>query len=117
MPPKCLWSSPEMTLILSANRFRTGASNFPISSAKIHKIFGICKSKWNYCAKKSARHCMPTKKAASLTLPLFFLSRHYLAFQTFFRFIFLGLLSAVRTIHFLLSMMVSNLPFMTSSPL
>ena len=43
MPPKRLRSSPEVPLILPANRFRTGASYFPISSAKIQQIFDICK--------------------------------------------------------------------------
>ena len=43
MPPKRLRSSPEMPLILSANRFRTGASYFPISSAKIQQKNDISK--------------------------------------------------------------------------
>ena len=43
MPPKRLRSFPEVPLILSANRFRTGASYFPKSSAKIQQKNDISK--------------------------------------------------------------------------
>ena len=43
MPPKRLRSFPEVPLILSANRFRTGASYFPISSAKVQQKNDISK--------------------------------------------------------------------------
>ena len=43
MPPKRLRSSPEVPLILPANRFRTGASYFLKSSAKIQQKNDISK--------------------------------------------------------------------------